>query len=282
MESVVLRKIFTFFGIFPIKFDANTCSYKISSGLIIYSIFFIFFTNLYNIYMITSNLFVTFTNLYKGLQDETTGVVILVSDCFFWIFIGISLPIMILINIRQCCLLFNQLLELKDGSMRKFQIRLEIKIFSYLLFISILIPYVCVINSHLPFFFRLLSSYAYSAHLILGEVFEYLIFQWIFVFFKKYQITLDSHSDFHSQVIRFSNILKLIKRSNRIFGATKVVNIVFANALMSFFLFYNYDRIVNIDSTLLWQLMIMPIYYLCVLWDKVTFQVSAYLFKTLS
>lgn len=286
MENNVLRKIFTFSGIFPLTYDPNTHSYKVSSVIVIYSFFFILLTEIFNFYGIDRYIVDISSTLYEGLKDESTGKMIVLLDFSAWMSIVSSTPIMIFLKRHQFRMFLNDLLVFKEAQkesskdqIRAFQKRLERTILTLLLLTILAIPPSLTMFEHLPLHWRLIHIYAMSLHLILGQLFEYLIFKWLCFYFRTVHIdllTLTNHVRLHFWICKYTKLVRLCKHSCQLFGVLKVIHLTSANLLMSIYVFYNYDRVTNVLSIMLWQLMILSIYYLCCLWDELSTQVSSF------
>lgn len=284
MDNNVLRKIFTYCGIFPLLYDSKTDSYEVSKRLIIYTLFVILLTNIINVNGILSNYFDLSSNLYDGLGDETTGKKIVLVDFLCYMNIVCSTPILIFLKRQQLCKCINNILRFKQeqiklfkAEIQTFQMRLDWIMYFLLLINLIAVPRSFTLYQKRSFYLMLIYSYFFSIHVILGQLFEFHIYKWLCFYFQtvKTDISkLKSFADIKFWIDKYEILVRICRKCSRIFGVLKVIHLTSANVLMSIYFFYNFDSVNNVFDVFLWQLMILAIYYFCHLWDTLTVQVS--------
>lgn len=290
MDNNVLRKLFTYSGTFPLHYDLNTGFYNVSKGITIYTFFFIVLTNCINAYGIFANLFGVSSSLFKGLRDESTGRNIVFIDFLGYLIIVCSTPILLFLKREKFCSCINDLRKFKQQQqcifqveIRTFQKRLEWIVHSLIVVSVVAIPPSFSLYEDLPAYVRYLYAYFFSIHLVLGQLLEFLLFKWFCFYFRiiNGELTLKDDADIKVWIDKFDNLVGICRKSCRIFGILKVIHLTSANVLMSIYAFYNYDNVRGWFNMILWQLMIVSVYYLCYLWDKLTDQVSAQLLSKL-
>lgn len=283
MASFPCRQIFLISGFFHSKYDPNQSSFKISKVLLLYGIVVTITIQSFNSFQIFIKLGSLAASLYSGSRHESMGKIVMSLDDFFWMIINCIHPATIIVHQGKIVKYMNDFMEYElnlscfDRSSHNIDKKIitRIMICLSLMFVSLSSCFIKSTSFSVPV---ALLVYTIAFDFIIGQLFEFVFLQKVryhFSFLRSsFFITYDGHGKLYEWLSLEMQLTKLAKLCGRIFANSKVVFLLAGKVLISVYWFFNYDINLNIFGSLLWQSVVSSIFMLCLIWDKMSSEVS--------
>lgn len=292
MTNFPCRQLFLITGFVHSKYDQSQNSFKVSKMLLIYGIILTVAIQSFNIFQIFERHRSATSYLYAGSSHEFMGNTIMLGDNIFWMIINWIYPVIVVVNREIIVKFMNDFMDYEMKLRKKIRKKIahnpdkKIKT-SVIIWFSIgcLIVPTCLILEGALSVFDVLIAVPISIDYIIGQLFEFVFLQKIRLHFSILRRSCKSkhgHRKLHEWLTLEMRLTKLAKLCARVFANAKVAFLLSANVLLAIYWFFNYDIIINVYSSILWQIVISTIFVLCHIWDKVSNEVSTTLFGIVS
>lgn len=282
MTNFPCRQLFLITGFFHSKFDPTHKRFKVSKMLLIYGIVLTITIQSFNIFQIFVRHGSAISYLYAGSSHEFMGNIVMLGDNIFWMIINWTYPVIVVVNRDNIAKFLNDFMDYE----KKLSYFVKTKHDPYkkitalvMIWFSIgcLIVPTCLILEGALSVFDVLIAVPISIDYIIGQLFEFVFLQKVrlhFFILRRSCKTKRGHRKLHEWLTLEMQLTKLTKLCAHVFANAKVAFLFSANVLLAIYWFFNYDIIVNVYSSILWQMVISTIFVLCHIWDKVSNEVS--------
>lgn len=266
---MILQPLFTIFGL-------NIFAQKLEDSKIVYERSKIrsFFSYLLNISMQCFNIYIAIDILdhyvmqFRELKHETIGKLLVIFDYIWWISLNIGQLLLIHCHTKTLLKFLNEYEEFKNDRIQKKlqQNEKKTRLFAVctLLFPIVMIP--MTIEERNP-----VASYVLWIPFLVGELFEWSLVQSVKFHISQSHISL---TDLRKSIDSYEKLCKMVKWLKVTFSVSKVIQLMFIMFLMAFYWFYIFDGVIAFGASIVWQVMLLIIFHVCLEWNQLGEEVS--------